>query len=130
MAEYNSWQDRIWRRTEDYKKRTFVLGHNDYEKIITCADTDREFYILVEYIKAKKLQFQFAVLQSYGLVYHVNVPKALNENKSVEASAYLLTKECIRLIYECVLIRTVAGNSWEYTLEDDLLDYEREDDDD
>lgn len=127
MVVYNSWQERIWKILEDYKKKAFVLGRDDYETIITCADTDREFYILEEYIRARKLQFHFAILKSYGLVYHVTVPKW---NEKMGVSAYLFTKECIRLIYECVLIRTVAGNSWEYTLEDDLLDYEREEDDD
>ena len=44
--------------------------------------------------------------------------------------AYILTKDFIRLLYECILLRTVNGNSWEYSMEDDMLDYEREDDDD
>lgn len=44
--------------------------------------------------------------------------------------AYILTRDFIHLLYECILLRTINGNSWEYSMEDDMLDYEREDDND
>lgn len=55
--------------------------------------------------------------------------EAQAEHELCTERAYILTRDFIRLLYECVLLRTINGNSWEYSMEDDILDYEKEDDD-
>lgn len=138
----------IFRSKEDHRIRTHVFGKNDYDIIVTSCDKNMEYYILDDDINEAGLTFQFAVLKSQRLAYHVVVPleqaedstsKETDENQLVFLDqfgkptagrrAHLLTEEFIRLLYESIMLRTIAGNNWEYSMEDDLLDYEREDDD-
>ena len=139
----------IFRSKEDHKIRTQVFGKKDYDVIVTSCDEKMEYYVWDKDIKDAGLMFQFAVLKSQRLAYHVVVPleqaegstsKEKDENQLVFVDqfgkpttgrrAHLLTEEFICLLYECIMLRTIVGSNWEYSMEDDLLDYEREDDDD
>ncbi len=51
------------------------------------------------------------------------------EESETREPAYILTEDFLRLLYECVMLRALTGNNWDYGMEDDLLDYEREEDD-
>lgn len=137
----------IFRSKEDHKIRTQVFGKKDYDIIVTSCDENMEYYVLDKDIKDAGLTFQFAVLKSQRLAYHVVVPLEKAEDFTAKEDedqlvfmdqfgkpttgrrAHLLTEELIRLLYECIMLRTIVGNNWEYSMEDDLLDYERGDDD-
>lgn len=136
----------LWRGQEDHKIRSHLYGKNDYEYIVTSVDKRMECYIMDDDIRDAGLTFQFSILQSHRLAYPVMAPPARavkaaadkKENSSEDGPepssdprpAYLLTGEFIRLLYECVMLRTIIGDGLEFNMADDLLDYEREDDDD
>ena len=136
------WDKEIFRSKEDHKIRTHVFGEKDYDIIVTSCEKNMEYYILDEDINIAGLTFLFAVLQSHHLAYHVIVPPEQTadpaakegeitsgnqlEKPTAGQRAHLLTGEFFRLLYECIMLR----NNWEYSMEDDLRDYEREDDND
>lgn len=134
----------LWRGLEDYKIRSYAFGRNDYDSIVTSVDKRMECYIMDDDIRDAGLTFQFSVLQNLRLVYPVMAPvepmnAAADEKDTSEdrlelptglQPAYLLTGEFIRLLYECVMLRTIVGDGLEFNMADDLIDYEREDDDD
>jgi len=153
---YYKREKNIWRKIEEHKIRLFTLAKDDYDIIVTNESTEVEYYVLEKDVEKHSLKFQFTVLHSFGLVHSVLIPAdqanpqpqegedapaeagtptetgAPTEPEGPERSevpAYLLTREFIRLLYECILLRTVMGGNFEYTLEDDMLDYEQEDDD-
>ena len=147
-ADYYQREKMLWHLKEDYKIRTYVLSHRDYETVVTSCSKNMEYYVKKTQVEECGLMIQFAILLSHGLVYPVKVPvqtgvsndKSGNNQSTAIGStasagpdtetAYILTKDFIRLIYECIMLRTIGGNNWEYGMEDDLLDYEREDDGD
>lgn len=126
----------IWKQVEEYRIRQFTLTQEDYDIITTNESIVTAYYVLEEDVKNTNMQFPFAVLQNFSLVHSVLVPQEQvnpqssgTPNKHM-VSAYLFDQEFIRLLYECIMLRTVMGSNFEYTLEDDLLDYEQEDDED
>lgn len=142
MYAHNEQELDAWKRIEDYKYKAFVPKQAYYETLVTHESVGLEYYVLNSDIKNKQLLFQFALLQSHGLAYHVEIPENAIPAETLEGkevgsppkrdmkesvSAYVLPKELMRLFYECILLKTVMGNTWEYTMEDDLLDYERND---
>lgn len=146
-ASKNYQQERnLWRGQEDHKIRSHVYGKNDYEHIVTSVDKRMECYIMDDDIHDAGLTFQFSILQSHRLAYPVMAPPARAVNAAADEKdnsseddpeppaglqpAYLLTGEFIRLLYECIMLRTIIGDGLEFNMADDLLDYEREDDDD
>lgn len=128
-AEHYLKEKKIWHQKEDHRIRPYVLKCEEYEKVVTSCSRSMEYYIPETELKGKGLNVQLAILVSHGLVYCVDVPVDPADQNSPKKTAYLLTKDLICVLYESVLLREVAGSSWDYSMEDDLLDYEREDDD-
>lgn len=135
-SSYYEQEDKLWHELEDHKIRLFTLTNEDYDIITTCESVGMEYFVFEDDIAQAGLKYPFAVLETFALVYPVVIPMSQPENKisgSEEPqyrlrSAYLLTQEFVRLLYECILLRTVLGGNLEYSMEDDILDYEREDD--
>lgn len=126
MAAQHQQEKNNWRQNEDYKFRmpSFQLG--DYDVIITNQDVRMECYVLADDLAEKGLSFAFHLLEAHHLVYVVEIPNESRETKK----AYLLPKKFMRLLYECLLLRMIPGGSEEYSMPDDMLDYERSNDDD
>ena len=156
-ANYYRKEKRIWRQKEDHKIRIHVLGSTDYDEVVTTCQKSAELYVLESEVQSARLTFQFSILLSFGLAHRVQVPcdvgtrtessggvpssdeasgsdKAPDSGEAAESNAgmlpaYILTEDFIRLLYECIMLRTLMGNNWDYGMADDLLDYEREEDD-
>ena len=71
------------------------------------------------------LSFAFHLLEAHHPVYAVELP--LVEEKTEKA--YLLPKKFMRLLYECLLLRMMPGGCEEFSMPDDMQDYERSTDD-
>ena len=116
-----------WDQIDDYKYKTFIPGDKNYDIILTSDSQETEYYIKDTDVRNSKLSYKFAILCVYELVYPVQIPSS-NSNQAPEA-AYIITQKLIRLVNECILLKELTGNSWEYTMEDDILDYEKDEDD-
>ena len=130
-ADYYKKERELWRKKEDHKIRNHILSVSDYDIVVTYCGSDMEYYVLMEDVNACGLMLQFAILLSHDLVYCTEVPDNPVDSGNPDISmkpAYILTREFLRLLYECVLLRTAIGQN--FSMEDDLLDYEREEDDD
>lgn len=150
-ANYYKEEKCIWKQKEDHKIRTHVLDYTDYDEVVTTCQKSAEFYVLESEVQTAGLTFQFSILLSFGLAHRVQVPRdvgtrtessggvpsaneASDSGEAAESNAgmwaaYILTEDFIRLLYECIMLRTLMGNNWDYGMADDLLDYEREEDD-
>ena len=125
MCDYYEREINHWRQNEDYRIRipSFQLG--DYDLVVTKQDIRQECFVLTCDIAAHGLSFAFHLLEAHHLVYAVEVP---SETKKTE-KAYLLPKRFMRLLYECLLLRMTPGGCEEFSMPDDMLDYERSTDD-